>query len=160
MSALVVAIASGSVLVFLFPPDQDVIGVAGLGSDDITQHIALFLVMLSLIQPILTGFIFFYSYFGADPFIFIWVIVGFAAPSAGFSVSMFDRTSAIAGDLKDYFSENDTLDLSSLEWLYGLGPRTAVYRMGMLESAASKVSGLRVRGSLIVKIADPLVANS
>ncbi|MFW9980208.1 MAG: hypothetical protein ACFFEJ_19145 [Candidatus Thorarchaeota archaeon] len=156
-SAFVVAIASGSVLVFLFPPDQDVIGLAGLGSDEITQHIALFLVMLSLIEPILAGFVFFYGYFGTDPFIFIWVIVGFAAPSAGFSASMFDRTSAIAKDLEAYFSNNATLELTSLEWLHGVGPRTAVYRMGMLESAASKVPGLRVRGHLIVKVADHLI---
>jgi len=157
-SAFIVALASGSVLVFLFPPDQDVIGVAGLGSDDLTQHIALFLVILSLIEPMLAGFIFFYPYFGSDPFIFIWVIVGFAAPSAGFSVSMFDRTSAIARDLESYLSKNSTLDLTTLEWLHGLGPRTSVYRMGMLENAATKLSGVRVRGHLIVKIHDPMIA--
>ena len=158
-SALIVALASGSVLVFLFPPDQDVIGVAGLGSDDLTQHIALFLVILSLIEPMLAGFVFFYPYFGTDPFIFIWVIVGFAAPSAGFSVSMFDRTSEIAGDLEDYLSKNSSLDLTELEWLHGLGPRTSVYRMGMLENAATKLPGVRVRGHLIVKIHDPIAAN-
>ncbi|TFG14590.1 hypothetical protein EU537_02680, partial [Candidatus Thorarchaeota archaeon] len=37
-SSLIVGIVSGSVLVFLFPPQQDVIGLAGLGSDDATQH--------------------------------------------------------------------------------------------------------------------------
>ncbi|MHA2362148.1 MAG: hypothetical protein ACXAB6_09520, partial [Candidatus Thorarchaeota archaeon] len=36
-SALIVGVASGSVLIFLFPPDQDVIGVAGIGSDDLSQ---------------------------------------------------------------------------------------------------------------------------
>lgn len=158
-SAIIVALASGSVLVFLFPPDQDVIGVAGLGSDALSQHIALFLVILSLVEPILAGFVFFYEYFGTDPFIFIWVIVGFAAPSAGFSVSMFDRTAAIASDLDEYFTDNSTLDLTSLEGVYGLGPRSAVYRMGMLESAASKIPGLRVRGHLIVKMQDNLVVN-
>ncbi|MHA1577508.1 MAG: hypothetical protein ACTSU3_09120, partial [Candidatus Thorarchaeota archaeon] len=51
-SAIIVGIASGSVLVYLFPPDQDVIGGAGLGSDNLSQHVALFLVILSLIQPV------------------------------------------------------------------------------------------------------------
>ncbi|TFH00473.1 MAG: hypothetical protein E4H14_19590, partial [Candidatus Thorarchaeota archaeon] len=32
-SALVVGVTSGGVLVFLYPPDQDVIGIAGMGSD-------------------------------------------------------------------------------------------------------------------------------
>lgn len=153
-SAIIVGVSSGSVLVFLFPPDQDVIGVAGLGSDDLTQHIALFLVILALIQPIMSGFIFFFEYFGDDPFAVIWVIVGFAAPSVGYAVSMYDRSNAIASDLKLYFSQNSKLDMVSLDWLHGLGPRTAVYRMGMLESAAVRVKGLRVRGHEIIKEID------
>ncbi|MFW9849819.1 MAG: hypothetical protein ACFFF4_11805 [Candidatus Thorarchaeota archaeon] len=153
-SALIVGFSSGSVLVFLFPPDQDVIGVAHLGSDDLTQHIALFLVILALIQPIMSGFIFFFDYFGNDPFIIIWVIVGFAAPSAGYAVSMFDRTKAIASDLELYFTHNKRLDMASLDWLHGFGPRTAVYRMGMLESAATRVKGIRVRGHEIIKERD------
>ena len=109
-SALIVGFSSGSVLVFLFPPDQDVIGVAGLGSDDLTQHIALFLVILALIQPIFSGFVFFFEYFGEDPLVVIWVVVGFAAPSAGYTVSMFDRTRAIAADLEIYFMHQKKLD--------------------------------------------------
>ncbi|MFW9910011.1 MAG: hypothetical protein ACFFEF_15740 [Candidatus Thorarchaeota archaeon] len=153
-SALIVGFAGGSVLVFLFPPDQDVIGVAGLGSDDATQHIALFLVILALVQPLLSGFFLFFEYFGNDPFAVIWVIVGFAAPSAGFAVSMYDRTRAIASDLEEYFKQNKKLDLTSLDWLLGLGPRTAVYRMGMLENAASRVKGIRFRGHEIIKDPD------
>jgi hypothetical protein len=159
VSAFIVGIASGSVLIFLFPPDQDVIGLAGMGSDDLTQHIALFLVILSLVQPILSGFIFFYGYFGADPFVFIWVIVGFGAPSAGFAAAMYDRSKEIAKDLEDYFSRNEILDLSCLEWLYGLGPRTAVYRMGMLENAAERVKGLKMHGHQIVKVPDQFAIN-
>jgi hypothetical protein len=131
-----------------------VIGVAGLGSDDLTQHIALFLVILGLIQPIFSGFVFFFEYFGNDPFVVIWVVVGFAAPSAGYAVSMFDRTRAIASDLEMYFLNQTKLDMASLDWLHGLGPRTAVYRMGMLESAAARVPGIRVRGHEIIKDPD------
>jgi hypothetical protein len=61
VSSLIVGFASGSVLIFLFPPDQDVIGMAGLGSDDLTQHIALFWVVLALLQPMLSGFVFFFE---------------------------------------------------------------------------------------------------
>jgi len=154
-SALIIGIASGSVLVYLFPPDQDVIGVAGLGSDNLSQHVALFLVILSLIQPVFSGFVFFYDYFANDPFAFIWVMVGFAAPSVGFAASMFDRTKAIADDLEEFFKVNKRLDMVGLEWLHGLGPRTAVYRMGMLENAAARVEGLRVRGHEIVMEKDP-----
>ncbi len=153
-SSIIVGIASGSVLVFLFPPQQDVIGLAGLGSDDATQHIALFLVILALVQPIFAGFIFFFDYYGQDPFIIIWVIAGFAAPSAGFASAMFDRTNALADDLAIYFTENERLELSSLKWLQGHGPRTTVYRMGILESAAAKVKGVRLRGHEIVRVAD------
>jgi len=159
VSSLIVGFASGSVLIFLFPPDQDVIGMAGLGSDDLTQHIALFWVVLALLQPMLSGFVFFFEYFGTDPFAMIWVLVGFAAPSAGFAIAMYDRTNAIATDLKLYFSHNQSLDIVSLDWLHGLGPRTAAYRMGMLESAAEKAGGLRVRGHHIVRISDPFPIN-
>ncbi|MCK5237902.1 MAG: hypothetical protein KAR33_00050 [Candidatus Thorarchaeota archaeon] len=158
-SALIVGISSGSVLVFLFPPDQDVIGVAGLGSEDLTQHIALFLVILALVQPIFSGFVFFFEYFGDDPLVVIWVLVGFAAPSVGFAVSMYDRTRAIANDLEIYFSQHKKLDMASLDWLHGLGPRTAVYRMGMLENAATRVKGLRVRGHEIIKESDQFAIN-
>jgi hypothetical protein len=154
-SSLIVGIASGSVLVYLFPPQQDVIGLAGLGSDDATQHIALFLVILALVQPIFAGFIFFFDYYGQDPFIIIWVIAGFAAPSAGFASAMFERTNALAKDLAAYFKENKNLDLSSLKWLKGHGPRTTVYRMGILESAAGKVEGVRLRGHEIVRVVEP-----
>ncbi|MDF1539234.1 MAG: hypothetical protein P1Q69_10075 [Candidatus Thorarchaeota archaeon] len=150
-SAIIIGVSSGSVLVFLFPPDQDVIGVAGLGSDNMIQHIALFLVILALIQPIMSGFVFFFEYFGDDPFAVIWVIVGFAAPSAGFAVSMFDRSRAIAMDLEIYFSHHAKLDMAALDWLHGFGPRTAVYRMGMLENASARVEGLRIRGHEIIK---------
>jgi len=155
VSSLIVGIASGSVLVFLFPPQQDVIGLAGLGSDDATQHIALFLVILALVEPIFAGFIYFFDYYGNDPFIIIWVIAGFAAPSAGFASAMFDRTNALASDLVAYFEENGKLDLSSLEWLKGHGPRTTVYRMGILESAVSKIVGVRLRGHEIIRVVDP-----
>ncbi len=149
-SAIVVGIASGGVLVFLYPPDQDVIGIAGMGSDDSTQHISLILVILSLAGPIFFGFVFFYQEFSSDPFIFIWVLVSFAAPSLGLTVAMFDRSKAIAADLRVYFETHQKLDMASLEWLHGLGPRTATYRMGMLENSAKRVAGLRVVGHHII----------
>lgn len=155
-SALIVGIASGSVLVFLFPPDQDVIGLAGLGSDELAQHLALILVIISLIQPVFAGFVFFYDYFSLDDILaFVWVLLGFAAPSAGFAMSMFDRTRAIANDLEEYFKQNRTLDMSQLTWLQGHGPRTSVYRMGMLESGMSRLKNLRIRGHEIIKEKDP-----
>ena len=150
-SALVVGITSGGVLVFLYPPDQDVIGIAGMGSDDSTQHISLILIILSLAGPIFFGFAFFYAEFSTDPFIFIWVLAGFAAPSLGLTVAMLDRSKAIAADLRVYFTNHDRLDMASLEWLHGLGPRTATYRMGMLENGAKRVSGLRIVGHQIIK---------
>ncbi|MHA2119244.1 MAG: hypothetical protein ACW98J_10020, partial [Candidatus Thorarchaeota archaeon] len=94
-SSLVVGITSGAVLVYLYPPDQDVIGIAGLGSDDITQHLSLVLIILSLVWPIFTGFVFFFEYFGTDQLIFIWVLMGFAAPSLGLTAAMFERSRAI-----------------------------------------------------------------
>lgn len=152
ISALIVGLASGSVLIFLFPPDQDVIGLAGLGSDELAQHLALILVIVSLIQPIFAGFVFFYDYFSLDDVLaFVWVLLGFAAPSAGFAISMFDRTKAIANDLEKYFEHNRTLDMSELAWLQGHGPRTSVYRMGMLENATSRMKNLRIRGHEIIK---------
>ncbi|MGY5853840.1 MAG: hypothetical protein RTU92_09760 [Candidatus Thorarchaeota archaeon] len=156
ISAMVVGTASGAVLVFLFPPDQDVIGVSGLGSDNASQHISLLLVVLALVQPILSGFVFFFDYFGPDQLIFIWVLIGFAAPSLGLTIAMFDRTNAIADDLKLYFVNHDELDLTSLEWLIAVGPRTATYRMGMLESAARKTTGLRIRGHMITREESPV----
>lgn len=150
-SGLVVGIASGGVLVFLYPPEQDIIGIAGLGSDDASQHVALVLVLLALLQPMLSGFIFFYDFFANDPLIPIWVLLAFLSPSAGLTTALFDRTNAIAKDLENYFQENDRLDMAGLEWLYGLGPRTAAYRMGMLENAAKKVSGLRIMGHEIIR---------
>ncbi|MGY5878948.1 MAG: hypothetical protein RTV31_01800 [Candidatus Thorarchaeota archaeon] len=150
-SALVVGVTSGGVLVYLYPPDQDVIGIAGMGSDDSTQHISLILVILSLAGPIFFGFSFFYEEFANDPFIFIWVIAGFAAPSLGLTTAMLERSKDIAADLEVYFSVHQKLDMASLDWLHGLGPRTATYRMGMLESAAKRVEGLRVSGHEIVK---------
>lgn len=151
-SSIVVGIASGGVLVYLFPPDQDVIGIAGLGSDDVTQHLSLVLIILALVQPVFTGFVFFYEYFGADPFIFIWVLLGFAAPSLGLTTAMFDRSREIGDDLKVYFAANEKLDMANLEWLHAIGPRTATYRMGMLESAARRVKGLKVSGHEIIRI--------
>ena len=153
-SAVVVGIASGGVLVFLFPPDQDVIGLAGLGSDDATQHLSLVLIILALVQPFFTGFIMFYEYFSTDLLIPVWILVGFAAPSLGLTAAMFERTRAIAEDLKLYFAANKKLDMASLDWLHGLGPRTATYRMGMLERAAERVEGLRVTGHEIVRVED------
>ncbi len=150
-SAFVVGITSGGVLVFLYPPDQDVIGIAGLGSDDSSQHLSLILIILSLAGPIFFGFSFFYEEFSTDVFIFIWVLTGFAAPSIGLTVAMFERSRAIAADLKVYFSIHKKLNMTSLDWLHGLGPRTATYRMGMLENAARSVDGLRIIGHEIIK---------
>ena len=150
-SAIVVGVTSGGVLVYLYPPDQDVIGLAGLGSDDSTQHLSLILVILSLAGPTFFGFSFFYQEFSTDPFIFIWVIAGFAAPSLGLTAAMLERSRAIAADLKVYFSVHKKLDMAELDWLHGLGPRTATYRMGMLESAAKRVDGLKVTGHEIIK---------
>jgi hypothetical protein len=158
-SAIVVGVTSGGVLVFLFPPDQDVIGLAGLGSDDATQHLSLVLVILSLVQPFFTGFLLFYDYFAADILIPVWVLLGFAAPSLGLTVAMFERTREIADDLRLYFQVNKKLDMASLEWLHGLGPRTATYRMGMLERAAERVPEIRVSGHEIVKVEDQLAFN-
>ncbi|MCF2137973.1 MAG: hypothetical protein K9W43_12135 [Candidatus Thorarchaeota archaeon] len=151
VSAIIVGIASGSVLVYLIPPDQDVIGVAGLGSDSISQHIALFLVILALIQPEFSGFVLFFDYFGIDPFAPLWVLLAFAAPSAGFATAMYDRMGAIARDLREYFKDHTRLDLVTLDWLHQYGARTAIYRMGMLESAAAKIPGLVVRGHMIIR---------
>jgi len=150
-SAFVVGVTSGGVLVFLYPPDQDVIGIAGLGSDDSSQHLSLILIILSLAGPIFFGFSFFYAEFSTDVFIFIWVLTGFAAPSIGLTVAMFERSRAIAADLKVYFSIHKKLNMTSLDWLHGLGPRTATYRMGMLENAARSVDGLRIIGHEIIK---------
>jgi len=158
-SSLVVGITSGGVLVYLYPPDQDVIGIAGLGSDDITQHLSLVLVILSLVWPIFTGFVFFFEYFGTDPLIFIWVLMGFAAPSLGLTAAMFERSRAIGEDLKLYFSVHDRLDMASLDWLHAIGPRTATYRMGMLESAARSVEGLKITGHEIVKERNQFAVN-
>ncbi len=151
LSALIVGVTSGSVLVFLYPPDQDVIGIAGLGSDDSSQHISLILVILSLVGPIFFGFAFFSAEFSADPLILIWVLLSFAAPGIGLTAAMLERSRAIAEDLKVYFSTNQTLDMAELDWLHGLGPRTATYRMGMLESAARRVPGLRISGHEIIR---------
>jgi hypothetical protein len=158
-SSIVVGIASGGVLVFLFPPDQDVIGIADMGSDDATQHLSLILVIVALVQPLLTSLLLFYDYVAPDPLIPIWVLLGFAAPSLGLTVAMFERSRAIADDLKLYFSVHSKLDMASLEWLHGLGPRTATYRMGMLEAAAERVPGLRISGHEIIKMADKFVVN-
>ena len=150
-SVLVVGVTSGGVLVYLYPPDQDVIGIAGMGSDDSTQHLSLILVILSLAGPMFFGFSFFYEEFANDAFIFIWVIAGFAAPSLGLTTAMIERSRDIAADLRVYFTVHQKLDMASLEWLHGLGPRTATYRMGMLESAAKQIDGLKISGHEIVK---------
>jgi len=150
-SALVVGTSSGAVLVFLVPPNQDVIGLSGLGSDDATQTVALLLVLVALVQPVMSGYLFFFQYFNGDPLAAIWVIVAFAAPSAGIVAAFFHRRSAITSDLRTYFLHNDRLDLVALQWLQGLGPRTTTYRIGMLQTAASKVKGLRVSGHEIVR---------
>ncbi|TFF91572.1 hypothetical protein EU545_03595, partial [Candidatus Thorarchaeota archaeon] len=115
VSALIVGFASGAVLVYLIPPNQDVIGLAGLGSDDLPQSISLFLVILALIQPMFSGFVFFYQYFGNDPLVPIWILAGFSAPSAGFAAAMFERQKRIADDLRQYFKENDRLNMVSLD---------------------------------------------
>ena len=159
-SAIVVGITSGGVLVYLYPPDQDVIGIAGLGSDDFTQHLSLVLVILALVQPIFTGFAFFYEYFGTDQLIFIWVLLGFAAPSLGLTAAMFERSRAIGEDLKVYFSVHEKLDMASLDWLHAIGPRTATYRMGMLESAARRVEGLKITGHEIVRESNQFAVNT
>lgn len=158
-SAFVVGVASGGVLIFLFPPDQDVIGLAGLGSDDATQHFSLVLVILALVQPFFTGFVLFYDYFATDVLIPIWVLLGFAAPSVGLTAAMFERTRAIAEDLKLYFAAHKKLDMASLDWLHGLGARTATYRMGMLERAAERVPGIKVTGHEIVRVEDRFAVN-
>jgi hypothetical protein len=150
-SAITVGVTSGSVLVYLYPPDQDVIGIAGLGNDDATQHMSLFLVVVALIQPMVSGFIFFFEYFESDPLVAIWVLVGFSAPAFGLAIAMIDRANAIAEDLKTFFENNERLDMVTLDWLHGLGPRTAVYRMGMLENAANKIDGLRIDGHEIIR---------
>lgn len=150
-SALVVGISSGAVLVYLVAPNQDVIGLSGLGSDDATQHVALILVLLALVQPVFSGYLFFYQYFNSDPLAAIWVMIAFSAPTVGIVVGFFDRRAAVTSDLKRYFLHNNRLDLVGLEWLVGLGPRTTTYRIGMLEAAASRVKGVRVSGHEIVK---------
>ncbi|RDE14420.1 MAG: hypothetical protein C4K47_04520 [Candidatus Thorarchaeota archaeon] len=150
-SALVVGISSGAVLVYLVTPNQDVIGLSGLGSDDATQHVALLLVLLALVQPVISGYLFFYEYFNSDPLAAIWVMVAFAAPTIGIIVGFFDRRAALVSDLKVYFLHNNRLDLAGLEWLQGLGPRTTTYRIGMLETAASRVRGVGLSGHEIVK---------
>lgn len=150
-SCLIVGITSGGVLVYLFPPAQDVIGIAGLGSDNASQHVALTLTVLALMQPMVSGFILFYDYFANDPFIPIWILIAFLIPSAGLTLAMYERTNSIASELRDYFKDHERLDLVSLTWLHGLGPRTAAYRMGMLESAVSKIKGLGLKGYEIVK---------
>jgi hypothetical protein len=154
LTGIVVGIASGSILVFLYPPNQDIIGVVGLGSDDAPQYLSLALVVIALVDPILSGFIFFFDYFANDPFIVIWVMTSFAAPSVGLTAAMFDRTNAIAADLRLYFAHHDKLVLTSLDWLQGVGPRTAMYRMGMLENAARKFEGLRFSGHVIIREKD------
>ncbi|MFW9804612.1 MAG: hypothetical protein ACFFFC_18280 [Candidatus Thorarchaeota archaeon] len=154
LTGLVVGIASGSILVFLYPPNQDIIGVVGLGSDDTPQYLSLALVIIALVDPILSGFIFFFDYFTNDPFIVIWVMASFAAPSIGLTAAMFDRTNAISADLRLYFAHHDKLNLTSIDWLQGVGPRTAMYRMGMLESAARKLDGLRFSGHVIIREKD------
>ncbi len=151
LSALIVGIASGSVLVYLIPPDQDVIGVAGLGSDAASQHLSLVLVILALLQPMFTGFVFFFEYFGRDVLSPIWVIIAFAVPAVGMAVAMNERQAAVAEVLRDYFNRHEHLDLVSLDWLQQAGPRTAVYRMGMLQRAASRLEGVRIVGHEIVR---------
>jgi hypothetical protein len=154
LTGLVVGIASGGILVFLYPPNQDIIGVVGLGSDDTPQYLSLALVIIALVDPILSGFIFFFDYFANDPFIVVWVMASFAAPSIGLTAAMFDRTNAISSDLRLYFAHHDKLDLTGLDWLQGVGPRTAIYRMGMLENAARKLDGLRFSGHVIIREKD------
>jgi hypothetical protein len=159
-SCFVVGIASGGILVYLFPPSQDIIGVVGLGTEDSPQYLSLALLVVALIQPIFTGFVFFYEQFANDPFIVIWVMTGFAAPSLGLTSAMFDRTGSIANDLRLYFAHHRKLDMSELDWLHGVGPRTATYRMGMLESAAGTIQDLRIRGHEIIREKDPFPINT
>jgi len=153
-TGLLVGIASGGILVFLYPPNQDIIGVVGLGSDDTPQYLSLTLVVIALVDPILSGFIFFFDYFANDPFIVVWVMASFAAPSVGLTAAMFDRTNAIAADLRLFFAHHDRLELTTLDWLQGVGPRTAIYRMGMLENAARNLGGLRLSGHVIIRERD------
>lgn len=159
ISGVIVGFASGSILVYLFPPNQDIIGVVGLGSDDSPQYLSLALVVVALIQPVFSGFVFFYDQFANDPFIIIWVLTGFAAPSIGLTAAMFDRSNSISNDLRLYFAHHSRLDMSELVWLKGVGPRTATYRMGMLETAANNVDYLRIRGHEIIKEKDPYPIN-
>jgi hypothetical protein len=158
-SSLIVGITSGGVLVYLYPPDQDVIGIAGLGSDDFTQNLSLVMVILSLVWPVFSGFVFFYDYFGNDPWVFIWVLVGFAAPSLGLTAAMFERSRAISADLRLYFAVHERLDMADLDWLHAIGPRTATYRMGMLESAARNIEGIRISGHEIIKESGQFAVN-
>jgi hypothetical protein len=109
--------------------------------------------------PIFFGFAFFSVEFSADPLILIWVLLSFVAPSIGLTVAMFERSREIAQDLRLYFSTNQKLDMANLDWLHGLGPRTATYRMGMLESAARRVDGLRVAGHEIVRDTSQFAVN-
>ncbi|MBD3159866.1 MAG: hypothetical protein GF309_13870 [Candidatus Lokiarchaeota archaeon] len=154
ISSVIVGTVCGSVLVFLFPPNQDVIGVAGLGSDDVSQHIALFLVLLALMEPVLSGFVFFFEYYGQDPFEMIWVLVSFGAVSAGFASAMFDRTKTIARDVRNYFEDHEVLDMTKLDWLQAVGPRDAAYRMGMLGRAAEEIDYVRVVGHQMIQLKD------
>lgn len=154
ISSVIVGTVCGSVLVFLFPPNQDVIGVAGLGSDDVSQHIALFLVLLALMEPVLSGFVFFFEYYGQDPFEMIWVLVSFGAVSAGFASAMLDRTKTIARDVRNYFEDHEVLDMTKLDWLQAVGPRDAAYRMGMLGRAAEEIDYVRVVGHQMIQLKD------
>jgi len=154
VSSVIVGTVCASVLVFLFPPNQDVIGVAGLGSDDVSQHIALFLVLLALMEPVLAGFVFFFEYYGQDPFEMIWVLVSFGAVSAGFASAMLDRTKTIARDVREYFENHEVLDMTKLDWLQGVGPRDAAYRMGMLGRAAEEIDYVRVVGHQMIRMTD------
>ncbi len=156
-SSLIVGVTCGGVLVYLFPPSQDVIGIAGLGSDNASQHIALILTLMALLQPMITGFILFYDYFANDALIPIWILIAFLVPSIGLSLAIHERTNAIASDLRAYFKDHDSIDLVELTWLQGLGPRTAAYRMGMLETAVKRVRGIRLEGHKIVR--DPYTIN-
>jgi hypothetical protein len=160
ISSVIVGTVCGSVLVFLFPPNQDVIGVAGLGSDDVSQHIALFLVLLALMEPVLSGFVFFFEYYGQDPFEMIWVLVSFGAVSAGFASAMLDRTKTIARDVRNYFEDHEVLDMTKLDWLQAVGPRDAAYRMGMLGRAAEEIDYVRVVGHQMVQLKDTEKTNS
>jgi hypothetical protein len=72
---------------------------------------------------------------------------------------MFERSRAISADLKLYFSVHDRLDMANLDWLHAIGPRTATYRMGMLENAARNVEGLKITGHEIVKEKNQFAVN-